>query len=90
MTFSDALEALKQGHRVTRQGSNGAGMWLSVVSFADPPDHAFTLHPCIAMKTTSNVLQPGWTPSQADMFADDWAVYLDPDNDLSPAPAPDA
>lgn len=30
MTFGEALEALKIGHRVARAGWNGKGMWLSL------------------------------------------------------------
>lgn len=42
MTFGDALEALKQGKLVAREGWNGKGMWLFL---AQPDDklgaHAF-------------------------------------------------
>lgn len=31
MTFGVALEALKDGHRITRQGWSGKGMWLMYV-----------------------------------------------------------
>ncbi len=30
LTFGDAIEALKAGHRVARQGWNGKDMWLSL------------------------------------------------------------
>lgn len=30
--------------------------------------------PCITMKTANGEIQMGWVPSQADMFADDWAI----------------
>lgn len=30
MDFGDALRALKDGHKVARQGWNGKGMWLSI------------------------------------------------------------
>lgn len=30
LKFGDALEALKQGKRVAREGWNGKGMWLSL------------------------------------------------------------
>lgn len=30
MTFGDAIESLKRGYRVARQGWNGKGMWLAL------------------------------------------------------------
>lgn len=32
LSFGHAIEALKQGHRVSRKGWNGKGMWLILVS----------------------------------------------------------
>ena len=37
MNFGEALEALKNGHKVQRKGWNGKGMWLVLVQ---PDDDA--------------------------------------------------
>lgn len=86
MDFGQALAALKDGHRVARDGWNGTGMWLllvpgSVITVASdrPLGHAApelvgtTLEygSHIDVKTTDNRLVP-WVASQSDILADDW------------------
>jgi hypothetical protein len=39
ITFGEALEALKQGKRITRQGWNGKGMWLFLLPAGSIPAH---------------------------------------------------
>jgi len=78
MNFGDAIEALKRGERVARQGWNGKGMWLVLIHPGNAMHRSnggsFDMQPCIGMKTAANVMQPGWLASQADMLADDWEV----------------
>ena len=86
MSFSDALEALKAGRRVARTGWNGKNMFLFLV-----PGSTFTVnrapllgiypegtvvdyHAHIDMKTAQGYVVP-WLASQADLLADDWAIY---------------
>lgn len=33
-----------------------------------------TVQPCITMKTADGSIQMGWSPSQADMLAEDWVI----------------
>lgn len=33
-----------------------------------------TVLPCITLKTREGAVQMGWTPTQADMLAEDWVV----------------
>lgn len=70
VSFGDAIRALKNGHRVTRAGWNGKGMWLAL----QRPDigSKMTL-PFIYMKTADDQLVP-WLASQTDVLADDWMV----------------
>ena len=81
MTFSKALEALKQGKKITRTGWNGKNMWLR---YYDPySDQEFpvqeiepcegTLSPWIAMKTVDNCFVP-WLASQTDLLLNDWVI----------------
>jgi hypothetical protein len=76
VNFGQAIEALKVGKRVAREGWNGKGMWLVLIHPGNA-HHAsaagrFPMQPCIGMKTAQGDMQPGWLVSQADMFADDW------------------
>lgn len=83
MNFGLAIEALKKGLKVTRQGWNGKGMFLYHVpansyaaqtavakaAFGDEvPYEAY-----IAMKTVRGTVQT-WTASQSDVLADDWQI----------------
>lgn len=82
MNFGDALGKLREGHRIAREGWNGKGMWLWLVSSWDgdiatspnPFDYFETL-PFIAMKTADDKLVP-WLASQTDMLAGDWQVVV--------------
>ena len=85
MNFGDALNALKEGKKVARQGWNGKGMFLYYVS-----EGAYTAKTAIAeeiadesglvaygayvaIKSVSGVVYI-WNPSQQDLFAEDWVV----------------
>lgn len=85
MNFSDALTAIKQGHRVAREGWNGKGMFVFLV-----PGSVFKVnrepllsilgegtevqyHGHIDMKTAQGYIVP-WLASQADLLADDWSI----------------
>jgi hypothetical protein len=68
--FGQAIEALKQGHRVSRSGWNGKGMWLELHV---PDEHSKMSLPYIYMKTADDKLVP-WLASQTDMLSDDWEV----------------
>lgn len=83
MNFGQALDALKSGYKVAREGWNGKGMWLvlvpadqwgigSVIPFDDShvDNHK---KPWIGMKTADNGFVP-WLASQTDILAEDWVV----------------
>jgi hypothetical protein len=83
MNFSDALEDLKDGKRVARQGWNGKGMFLFLVAGSNfvvnrepllsimGEGATVTYRPHIDIKDAEGKVTP-WQPSQADMLADDW------------------
>jgi hypothetical protein len=78
MDFGIALQMLKDGYRIQREGWNGKGMWLVLI---DPGNAmhtsaagSFDMQPCIGMKTAQGVMQPGWLASQNDLLANDWSV----------------
>lgn len=80
LNFGHAIESLKDGKRVARQGWNGKGMWLCLVQDWDMPDSKLanliddleTL-PWIGMKTADNKFVP-WLASQTDVLAEDWTI----------------
>lgn len=82
MNFGQAIESLKKGLMVAREGWNGKNMHLYLEEYA----HLIFKHgagrgepgrkyePCIVMFTAQGNHQPGWLASQADMLAEDWEV----------------
>jgi hypothetical protein len=83
LSFSEALELLKDGKLVCRKGWNGTGMFLFLVpgsTFAvnRPPllgiyaeGRMINYHPHIDMKTADGQIVP-WLASQTDLLANDW------------------
>lgn len=69
-TFSQALEDLKAGNKITRSGWNGKGMWLELQV---PDPHSKMTRPYIYMSTVDAALVP-WVASQTDILAEDWFV----------------
>lgn len=70
LSFGDAIVYLKAGHRVSRLGWNGKGMWLALQV---PDDHSKMSLPYIYMRTVTGDLVP-WLASQTDVLSDDWGI----------------
>ena len=69
-SFGWALQALKNGHRVTRSGWNGRNMWLAL----QRPDAGSKMTlPYVYMRTAQGDLVP-WLASQTDILSDDWQI----------------
>lgn len=87
MNFGQAIEKLKEGKTVRRDGWNGKGMFLALAypSYQDSKvsqiilfnhkfkDVASELENFIVMKTATNTLVP-WLASQTDMLSEDWEL----------------
>ena len=85
--FGTAVEALKQGARVAREGWNGKGMFLYYVPENKYPaslnehgtmvgvfeDDMVPYGAYLAMKTAQNNVVP-WLASQTDVLAEDWQI----------------
>lgn len=79
MNFGQALEALKQGKKVSRTGWNGKGIYLELQR---PDEHSKMTLPYIYIVTngliTDNSDAPKgvvpWLASQTDMLAEDWVI----------------
>lgn len=76
LPFGLALEALKIGFKVTRDGWNGKGMWLEVQR---PDEHSKMTLPYIFLNYPADAVNtPGarvpWLASQTDMMSNDWSI----------------
>ena len=82
MTFGNALDALKAGHCVAREGWNGKHQFVQLATCISYKGAAGEIVIChhnaignnaLAFIGTSGV-QMGWLASQADMLAEDWYI----------------
>lgn len=68
--FGQALELLKEGRRVAREGWNGKNQHLELQV---PDEHSKMTLPYIFIDTVQGDKVP-WLASQTDMLASDWYV----------------
>lgn len=80
MNFGKAIEEMKSGKKVARQGWNGKNQHIELatnISYKNADgdivncEHDAIGNKAIAFVGTSGV-QMGWLASQADMLAEDW------------------
>ena len=85
LSFGLAVEAMKMGYKVTREGWNGKGMFLYYVGadyYMAKTEAAKSFYgensmvpyrAYIAMKTVTNEVVP-WVASQSDILENDWMI----------------
>lgn len=88
LTFGQALEALKTGHKVARAGWNGKGMYAVMMpgypegvqaneatakAHGIDKDTTVIVRPYFVLKTAQNDLAM-WAPSGSDALAEDWEL----------------
>lgn len=85
MNFGEALESLKAGQKVARDGWNGKGMFAYLVPAASYPvqtgaaashfgEGSFVPYRAyLALKTVDGDVAT-WAPSCSDVLAEDWSV----------------
>lgn len=83
LTFSQALEHIKNGVRMQRTGWNGKGMFVFLVPGSTfqvnrppllgiyPEGTTINYHAHIDMRTADGTIVP-WLASQTDLLANDW------------------
>ncbi len=88
MTFSEALENIKEGKRLQRAGWNGMYMFVFLVPGSTfrvnrapllgiyPEGTEINYQSHIDMKTADGTIVP-WLASQSDLLADDWQIVND-------------
>lgn len=90
MTFSEALESVKIGMKIQRQGWNGKGMYVvyqkaypegipinqnTAEATGLPVGTVCRFLPYLMMKTADGAFVP-WLISQTDALADDWSILV--------------
>jgi len=70
MTFSQALDAVKQGAWIQREGWNGKGL---LVKAQFPDEHSKMTVPYLYIEYPDGLRCP-WLASQTDIMAEDWRV----------------
>lgn len=82
MDFGQALDALKQGKQVKREGWNGKNQYIELasnISYVSSHgdivnvNHQAIGNQAIAFVGTSGI-QLGWLASQSDMLSNDWLI----------------
>jgi hypothetical protein len=84
VNFGTAIEAVKAGKKIAREGWNGKGMFLyyvpansypAITEIAKEqfPDGLVPYDAYLAMKTVQNTVVP-WLASQTDILASDWCI----------------
>jgi hypothetical protein len=79
INYGGAIEALKEGKRVARNGWNGVGMWIKLQR---PDEHSLMTHPYMYIEYPANenhhTYPTGsripWVASQSDTLAEDWFI----------------
>lgn len=80
MNFSQALESLKEGQKLYREGWNGKGLFIQAQY---PDSNSKMTQPYIYMTCplgstkhyiTDKIERIPWIPCQGDLFAEDWYV----------------
>jgi len=93
MNFGQALEALKDGEPITREGWNGAGQFAYLVPPASYPAQTgvakehfgegakVPYRAYMALKTAQGDVAV-WQPSVSDILAEDWGLWIAPAQDV--------
>ena len=90
MDIGYAIKALKDGHKVAREGWNGKGayLWMKLPTvvksewckdpmlkdIADENGGGIEVLGTICMKTADNKVLTGWLASQTDLLSNDWKI----------------
>lgn len=84
MNFSEALQLIKEGKRLTRNGWNGKEMFVYFVTGSEfetslPPLNEFyeivTYRPHIDLRAADGTCGV-WSISNTDALAEDWEIFL--------------
>ena len=82
MNFGEAINAMKEGHRVQREGWNGKNLFVEIakdISYVNPNGEVIKVkHDAMGSQAFCfnfpNGYQMGWIPSQSDSLGNDWKI----------------
>jgi len=85
LTFGEAIEAAKSGHKIARKGWNGAGMFAYIVPANSYPaqtgvakshfgENAMVPYRAYWALKTAQEDVTAWAPSGSDSLAEDWMI----------------
>lgn len=82
-SFGEAIELVKSGVRMSREGWNGKRQYIEIaknISYVNPKGEIINVnHDAIGNQTIAFIgtsgVQLGWLASQADMLAEDWIEF---------------
>lgn len=86
LNFGQALEAVKRGQLIAREGWNGKNQYVFLAHATEFEADAFLeefedvsiiIADMLVLRTQNKTLQPGWLASQSDMLAEDWYIYAE-------------
>lgn len=69
MTFGDAIEAMKQGKRVAREGWTDMSLWVALEGSPDEGEN-----PNFHMTPQTGEIIVGRLAAQKDVIAQDWSI----------------
>lgn len=78
MDFSKALHLIKLGFDLARHSWNAPDQYITIIHAGNAVYRGLPMQDCLALKNAKNEMQPGWVPSQGDLFANDWYVVNKP------------
>lgn len=79
MNFGDALTLVKNGHKITRAGWNGKGMWIEIQR---PDANSKMTLPYLFLNYPHGDVVP-WLASQTDLLQEDWMIHVEASTDES-------
>jgi hypothetical protein len=71
MNFGQAIEAVKEGKKVAREGWNGKGMYVQLHCGTD--FEWAIIEPFLVIKNVKNSYNT-WVPSISDLLSEDWEL----------------
>lgn len=71
--FSWAMGEIKRGSRLCRKSWKSKNCYIASSAHCDNDIDDYEKF--VLFRTEKKKLQPGWAPTQEDMFADDWKLF---------------
>lgn len=76
MEFYKALDKLinRSCNRICRSGWNGKNQYVTILRMSYYGETTSPMQDCLGIRNAQGLMQPGWVPSQGDIFANDWEI----------------